>query len=185
MHHVCVLFCGNVAVHHERVCCVLSNQEWFLSPFGWIDVLCQFLDFFAVPVNHTWSKSLKLSGVLQVHWSDKVVWVILKSECTGIPERVEVWYCSVEEFQMKKVSSSISLGISFVIKCDWVQRLMNIADHMDKVASKEGSFSSNVLEISFESSSGLFNSDDWSHGGFSVVNNWNGGVSDIRSKVSE
>lgn len=96
VNHVSVFLSSPVTLDHEWVSCVLGNQEWLLGPFCRVDVLSQILHVLSVLVNHSHRDSLQFSHVLKVHWSHKVIRIILDSESTSVPERVEIGRCSVE-----------------------------------------------------------------------------------------
>lgn len=182
MDQIYVLFSGNVGFHHEWISCVLSNQEWLFCPFSWVNVFGKFLDWFSISINERRGESFHFCDVLEIHRSNESIWIVLQSECTSIPERMEVLNSFVKNGEFKEVSSSISFGVSVVIKSNRVQWLMNISDHVDEISCEKCSFSGKFSKISFECVSCLLDSDDWGHGAFSVINDWYGGISDERTK---
>ena len=95
---------------------------------------------------------------------------------------MEVLNSFVKNGEFKEISSSISFGVSVVIKSNRVQWLMNISDHVDEISCEKCSFSSKFSKIGFKCGSGLLNSDDRGHCAFSVIDGWYGGIGDERTK---
>ena len=92
---------------------------------------------------------------------------------------MEVFNWTIKQLNFKQVSSCISLLVSMIEERYWMQRLMDVANHMNQIPGKQWSLGSGIFNITFEGCCGLMNSGDRAHWNRGVVDDWNEGIGNI------
>ena len=135
-----------------RVDCIV---ERFLRPNQRINDPPQFLNRLAILLNHAIGHLLKNGEVLQIHGPYYEPRIVLQNVAACVPIGVEIAGTAVDQCDLFRIASDVSLRVGCVKQRHRVQRLVHISYQMDDVSREKRALCCVFIEAVGQNSAGL------------------------------